>query len=176
MIYYFQNATPSSRESMKIEEQQLDLYIERIIEAAASSLQDVVVRVSSSTKQSEKEFGNSSASSWNVCGILTSSYGEVTPSESLTAVCEPEGGPPVHAPSQEGSYCCFMSMLCCNNYVQPWLLLAFCNPGGLVSQSVLSIPRIVTVLLQSLSLEEEFQFQLRNNWGLPSNQCPQSRR
>ena len=63
MIYYFQNATPSSRESMKIEEQQLDLYIERIIEAAASSLQDVVVRVSSSTKQSEKEFGNSSASS-----------------------------------------------------------------------------------------------------------------
>ena len=63
MIYYFQNATPSSRESMKIEEQKLDLYIERIIEAAASSLKDVVVRVSSSTKQSEKEFGNSSASS-----------------------------------------------------------------------------------------------------------------
>ena len=48
---------------MKIEEQQLDLYIESIIEAAASSLQDVVVRVSSSTKQSEKEFGDSSASS-----------------------------------------------------------------------------------------------------------------
>ena len=63
MIYYFQNATPSSRESMKIEEQQLDLYIGSIIEAAASSLQDVVVRVSSSTKQSEKEFGDSSASS-----------------------------------------------------------------------------------------------------------------
>ena len=54
MIYYFQNATPSSRESMKIDEQQLDLYIERIIEAAASSLGDVVVRVSSSTKQSER--------------------------------------------------------------------------------------------------------------------------
>ena len=63
MIYFFQNATPSSRESMKIEEQQLNLYIGSIIEAAASSLQDVVVRVSSSTKQSEKEFGNSSASS-----------------------------------------------------------------------------------------------------------------
>ena len=63
MIYYFQNATPSSREPMKINEQQLDLYIERIIEAATSSLGDVVVRVSSSTKQSEKEFGNSSASS-----------------------------------------------------------------------------------------------------------------
>ena len=63
MIYYFQNATPSSRESMKIEEQQLNLYIGSIIEAAASSLQDVVVRVSSNTKQSEKEFGNSSASS-----------------------------------------------------------------------------------------------------------------
>ena len=47
MIYYFQNATPSSREPMKINEQQLDLYIERIIEAAASSLGDVVVRVSS---------------------------------------------------------------------------------------------------------------------------------
>ena len=46
MIYYFQNATPSSREPMKINEQQLDLYIERIIEAAASSLGDVVVRVS----------------------------------------------------------------------------------------------------------------------------------
>ena len=63
MIYFFQNATPSSRESMKIEEQQLNLYIGSIIEAAASSLQDVVVRVSSNTKQSEKEFGNSSASS-----------------------------------------------------------------------------------------------------------------
>ena len=63
MIYFFQNATPSSRESMKIEEQQLNLYIGSIIEAAASSLQDIVVRVSSSTKQSEKEFGNSSASS-----------------------------------------------------------------------------------------------------------------
>ena len=47
MIYYFQNATPSSREPMKISEQQLDLYIERIIEAAASNLRDVVVRVSS---------------------------------------------------------------------------------------------------------------------------------
>ena len=46
MIYYFQNATTSSRESMKINEQQLDLYIERIIEAAASSLGDIVVRVS----------------------------------------------------------------------------------------------------------------------------------
>ena len=46
MIYYFQNATPSSREPMKIKEQQLDLYIERIIEAAASSLGDIVVRVS----------------------------------------------------------------------------------------------------------------------------------
>ena len=80
MIYYFQNAPPSSREPMKINEQQLDLYIERIIEAAASSLGDIVVRVSSSTKQSEKEFGNSSASSLNVCGILTSSYSEVTPS------------------------------------------------------------------------------------------------
>ena len=54
MIYYFQNATPSSREPMKTNEQQLDLYIERIIEAAASSLGDVVVRVSSSTKQSER--------------------------------------------------------------------------------------------------------------------------
>ena len=80
MIYYFQNATPSSREPMKINEQQLDLYIERIIEAAASSLGDVVVRVSSSTKQSEKDFGNRSASSLNVFGILTSSYSEVTPS------------------------------------------------------------------------------------------------
>ena len=48
---------------MKINEEQLDLYIERIIEAAASSLGDVVVRVSSSTKKSEKEFGNSSTSS-----------------------------------------------------------------------------------------------------------------
>ena len=48
---------------MKIKEQQLDLYIERIIEAAASSLGDVVVRVSSSTKQSERDFVNSSASS-----------------------------------------------------------------------------------------------------------------
>ena len=47
MIYYFQNAPPSSREPMKINEQQLDLYIERIIEAAASSLGDVIVRVSS---------------------------------------------------------------------------------------------------------------------------------
>ena len=116
MIYYFQNATPSSRESMKINEQQLDLYIERIIEVAASSLGDVVVRVSSSTKQSEKDFGNRSASSLNVCGNLTSSYSEVTPSESLTVVCEPEGGTPVHAPSQEGNYCCFMSMLYCNKF------------------------------------------------------------
>ena len=116
MIYYFQNATPSSRESMKINEQQLDLYIERIIEAAASSLGDVVVRVSSSTKQSEKDFGNSSASSSNVCGILTSSQSEVTPSESVTAVCEPEGGTRVHAPSQEGNFCCFTSMLYCNKF------------------------------------------------------------
>ena len=116
MIYYFQNATPSSREPMKINEQQLDLYIERIIEAAASSLGDVVVRVSSSTKQSEKDFGNRSASSLNVFGILTSSYSEVTPSESLTVVCEPVGGTPVHAPSQEGNYCCFMSMLYCNKF------------------------------------------------------------
>ena len=46
-MYYFQNATPSSRESIKISEQQLDLYIGRVIEAATSSLQDVVVRVSS---------------------------------------------------------------------------------------------------------------------------------
>ena len=101
---------------MKINEQQLDLHIGSIIEAAASSLGDIVVRVSSSTKQSEKDFGNSSASSLNVCGILTSSYSEVTPSESLTAVCEPEGGTPVHAPSQEGNYCCFMSMLYCNKF------------------------------------------------------------
>ena len=63
MIYFFQNATPSSREPMKINEQQLDLHIGSIIEAAASSLGDIVVRVSSNTKQSEKEFGNSSASS-----------------------------------------------------------------------------------------------------------------
>ena len=114
MIYYFQNATPSSRESLKIDEQQLDLYVGSIIEAAASSLGDFVVRLSSSTKQSERDFGNSGASSLNVCEILTSSYGEVTPSENLTAVCEPEGGTPVHAPSQEGNYCCFMSMLYCN--------------------------------------------------------------
>ena len=114
MIYYFQNATPSSSESLKIDEQQLDLYIENIIEATASSLGDVVIRVSSSTKQSEKEFGNSGASSLNVCEILTSSYGEVTLSENLTAVCEPEGGTPVHAPSQEDNNCCFLSMLYCN--------------------------------------------------------------
>ena len=67
-------------------------------------------------KQSERDFGNRSASSLNVFGILTSSYSEVTPSESLTAVCEPEGGTPVHAPSQEGNYCCFMSMLYCNKF------------------------------------------------------------
>ena len=91
MIYYFQNATPSSRES-KIDQQKLDLYIESIIEAAASSLQDVVLRVSSSSKQLEKDFDNGSQSSLNVCGVLTSSHSEVTPSESLTAVCEPEGG------------------------------------------------------------------------------------
>ena len=92
MIYYFQNATPSSRES-KIDQQKLDLYIESIIEAAASSLQDVVLRVStSSSKQLEKDFDNGSQSSLNVCGVLTSSNSEVTPSESLTAVCEPEGG------------------------------------------------------------------------------------
>ena len=91
MIYYFQNATPSSRES-KIDQQKLDLYIESIIEAAASSLQDVVLRVSTSSKQLEKDFDNGSQSSLNVCGVLTSSYSEVTPSESLTAVCEPEGG------------------------------------------------------------------------------------
>ena len=65
-------------------------------------MRDIVLRVSSSTEQSEKDFGNSSASSLNVSGILTSSYNEVTPSESLTAVCEPEGGTPVHAPIQEG--------------------------------------------------------------------------
>ena len=98
MIYYFQNATPSSSKSLKIDEQQLDLYVGSIIEAATSSLRDVVIRVSSSTKQSEKEFGNSGASSLNVCEILTSSYGEVTPSENLTAVCELEGGTPVHTP------------------------------------------------------------------------------
>ena len=63
MIYYFQNAPPSSSESLKIDEQQLDFYIESIIEAATSSLWDIVIRVSSSTKQSEKEFGNSGASS-----------------------------------------------------------------------------------------------------------------
>ena len=63
MIYYFQNATPSSRESLKIDEQQLDLYVGSIIEAAASSLGDFVVRLSSSTKQSERDFGNSGASS-----------------------------------------------------------------------------------------------------------------
>ena len=91
MIYYFQNATPSSRES-KIDQQKLDLYIESIIEAAASSLQDVVLRVSSSSNQLKKDFDNGSQSSLNVCGVLTSSYREVTPSESLTAVCEPEGG------------------------------------------------------------------------------------
>ena len=106
---------------MKIDEQQDDCYIGSIMEAATSSLRDIVVRVSSSTEQSEKDFGNSSASSLNVCGILTSSYNEVTPSESLTAVCEPEGGTPVpaqkyealDAPSQEGNYCCFMSMFYC---------------------------------------------------------------
>ena len=98
MIYYFQNAPPSSSESLKIDEQQLDLYIESIIEATVLSLGDIVIRVSSSTKQSEKEFGNRGASSLNVCEILTSSYGEVTPSENLTVVCEPEGGTPVHAP------------------------------------------------------------------------------
>ena len=107
---------------MKVDGQQVDRYIGSIIEAATSSLRDIVVRVSSSTEQSEKDFGISSASSLNVCGILTSSYNEVTPSESLiTAVCEPEGGTPVpaqkyeafDAPSQEGNYCCFMSMFYC---------------------------------------------------------------
>ena len=39
------NATPSPRESMKIDEQKLDLYIGSIIEATASSLGDIVVRV-----------------------------------------------------------------------------------------------------------------------------------
>ncbi|XP_066025758.1 uncharacterized protein [Pocillopora verrucosa] len=94
---------------MKIDGQQVDCYIGSIIEAATSSLRDIVVRVSSSTEQSEKDFGISSASSLNFCGILTSSYNEVTPSESLTAVCEPEGGTPdpaqkyeaLDAPSQE---------------------------------------------------------------------------
>nr|XP_058969510.1 uncharacterized protein LOC131795914 [Pocillopora verrucosa] len=86
---------------MKIDGQQVDCYIGSIIEAATSSLRDIVVRVSSSTEQSEKDFGNSSASSLNVCGILTSSYNEVTPSESLTAVCEPEGGTPVPAQKYE---------------------------------------------------------------------------
>ena len=66
IIYYFQNAAPSSRESMKIDGQQVDCYIGSIIEAATSSLGDIVVRVSSSTEQSEKDFGNSSASSLNV--------------------------------------------------------------------------------------------------------------
>ena len=47
MMYYFQNTTPSSRESIKISEQQLDLYIGSVIEAATSNLRDVVVRVSS---------------------------------------------------------------------------------------------------------------------------------
>nr|XP_058946159.1 uncharacterized protein LOC131774152 [Pocillopora verrucosa] len=86
---------------MKIDGQQVDCYIGSIIEAATSSLRDIVVRVSSSTEQSEKDFGISSASSLNVCGILTSSYNEVTPSESLTAVCEPEGGTPVPAQKYE---------------------------------------------------------------------------
>ena len=67
MIYYFQNATPSSREPMKINEQQLDLYIGSILEAATSSLRDGVVRVSSSAKQSERDFGKRSASSLNDC-------------------------------------------------------------------------------------------------------------
>ena len=121
MIFYFQNATPSSSESIKIDEEKLDRYVGSIIAAAASSLQDVVIRVSSSTRQSEKDSDNGVASSLNVCGILTLSYSEVTPSESLTAVCEPEGGTPVpaqkyealDAPSQEGNYCCFMSMFYC---------------------------------------------------------------
>ena len=116
MIFYFQNATPSSSESIKIDEEKLDRYVGSIIAAAASSLQDVVIRVSSSTGQSEKDSGNGVASSLNVCGILTLSYSEVTPSESLTAVCEPEGGTPVHAPSQEGNYCCFMTMPYCNKF------------------------------------------------------------
>ena len=102
MIFYFQNATPGSSESIKIDEEKLDRYVGSIIAAAASSLQDVVIRVSSSTRQSEKDSDNGVASSLNVCGILTLSYSEVTPSESLTAVCEPEGGTPVHAPIQEG--------------------------------------------------------------------------
>nr|XP_058965467.1 uncharacterized protein LOC131792111 isoform X1 [Pocillopora verrucosa] len=96
------NATPSSRES-KINQQKLDLYVESIIEATASSLQDVVLRVSSSTKQLDKIFDNGSQSSLNVCGILTSSYSEVTPSESLTAVCEPEEGTLTAVPVQESS-------------------------------------------------------------------------
>ena len=41
---------------MKINEQQLDLYIERIIEVAALSLGDVVVRVSSSPKTVRERF------------------------------------------------------------------------------------------------------------------------
>ena len=102
MIFYFQNATPSSSESIKIDEEKLDRYVGSIIAAAALSLQDVVIRVSSSTRQSEKDSDNGVASSLNVCGILTLSNSEVTPSESLTAVCEPEGGTPVHAPIQEG--------------------------------------------------------------------------
>ena len=71
---------------MKIDEQKLDLYIGSIIEATASSLGDIVVRVikiflwlfsaawqSSSTEQSEKDFDNGSASSlklWNLDIIL----------------------------------------------------------------------------------------------------------
>ena len=123
MIFYFRSSFSSSifidsleQESIKIDKEKLGCCVGRIIAAATSSLQDVVIRVSSSTRQSEKDSDNGSASSLNVCGILTSSYSEVTPSESLTAVCEPEGGTPVHAPSQEGNYCCFMSMLYCNKF------------------------------------------------------------
>ena len=65
MIFYFRPSFSSSifidsleQESIKIDKEKLGCCVGSIIAAAASSLQDVVIRVSSSTRQSEKDSDN----------------------------------------------------------------------------------------------------------------------
>lgn len=116
-------ATLNSPKSTKIDEFQLNTYVGNIIQVAASSLRDVVIRVPCTTEGSRKDLSDGSTTTLYGSLILTPSFDKVNGSESPSIVSEPESsfsassrGTPVpserfmaspapDAPRQEGNHC-----------------------------------------------------------------------
>ncbi|XP_022778234.1 uncharacterized protein LOC111319753 [Stylophora pistillata] len=97
-------ATLPSPKSTKIDEFQLNTYVGNIIQVAASSLRDVVIRVPCTTEGSRKDLSDGSTTTLYGSLILTPSFDKVNGSESPSIVSEPESsfsassrGTPVHS-------------------------------------------------------------------------------